>query len=680
MFPADRTYARIAVAWLVAVALSVVVFPLDAAAEPAAEAPTTVERTPVLEDPAFARLDAIWREVQADVSRQAWEEAAGRLRHLMDVRLELGVPNMPQVSAVLLHAADEAARGGAVDSAQALAEAAALISPDLSGARFEKVRYIFDQNAFAVAEQIKELRNGFERLDTDLPAGVTFIGDTLTAWTYVLVVLGVLFALAMVVRYRQFSANDLRRRLPAGVTRLQADVLLVVLLLAPFLAGAGIMLTTVLWLVATSLYHRATERVATVVLLIGVGALPYATQYVVRTLTYASTPEAAIHRCNAGLCSADDSEAIQSWANTNVLPYESNFTMGLVLMRHGAGSGHGLDRATQYATVANDERPTAEAYTLLGNLAYLEALRTCREVDAKKPGAITRLEKKQREAVDWYQQALAKAPEYLPALYNSNAALRQLDDHKAAEPMLERAMRLDTARVLYWNKEVSEENNLVRCRMVASGNKHLMHPRLPSGHLRSIAMSRPVPNDALVIPFGGLVTGRFGTRGTELAGIGGAALVIILWLLTAVIRPSRPCTECGEVADPRTRLDIEQGAICERCLLIDIRRAFVDAKEQWFREKERELAMSGRARRARLVTWFLPGFGHLLRGAALRGLLFLGLITGCVVSGLALHSVVTDPQVPIGVSAGRLFIYGVIAASVWLIAVLDAHTGRTVSS
>ena len=651
-----------------------------AAAGPPGERPEQLERRALLSTPAFAQLDAIWREVQGDIVRQAWEEAAGRLRHLMDVRLELGVPGMPQITAVLLHAADEAARGGAVDAAQALADAAALISPDMAAPRFENARYNFDRNAFALADQIRNLRNGFERLERDLTAGLAFLGDAISGGILVLVALSLLFAVAMLSRYGRFAANDLRRLLPAGVSTFQGHVVLFALLMAPLLAGFGLLLTAVLWLVATSLFHRPTERIAAILMLAAVGALPLATHYMVRTLHYPSTPEAVLYRCNDGLCAQDDADRIKEWANTNVLTYESNFTMGLVLMRHGAATGEGLDRAVQYARVANDVDEGAESLTLLGNISYLQALRNCGDIDMKRPEAVTRLEKKQREAAELYRHALTKQPDYLPALYNGNAVLRQLDDHKRAEPLLERAMQLDTAKVLHWNKEVARENNLVRCKMTASGNRHLMHPRLPSSRLRAGVLSRSVPHDALVVPFGGLVTGRLGTAGAGAAGFGGAALIITLWLLSAAIKPSRPCRECGAVADPRTRLDVPDGAVCERCLMIDVRRAFVDAKEQWFREKEREVDLARRARRARLVTWFLPGFGHLLRGKALRGLLFLGIIASCAVAGLGLHSLVADPAVPPGVSAGRLFLYGAIAALFWLVAVLDAHTGGTTTS
>ncbi|MGM0575801.1 MAG: hypothetical protein ACQEXJ_08745 [Myxococcota bacterium] len=635
------------------------------------------EERPLLADPIHGPLRAAWEEVRADLSREAWAEAAGRQQRLVSLRHDLGLPDLPAMSGVLLHAADRAADGGAVDASESLAEAAAALSPDLAAPRFEQASYVFERTPFGVASQIREVRAGFERLDEDLPAAMTAVANAVTGAIWVLVTVLILFAVAMLLRYARFASNDLRRLLPRGVTGFQAAVLLLVLLLAPLFVGLGLLLTVGVWLVVTSLYHRPTERLATLALLLAVGALPLATSTVVRSLSWPSTPEAVVHRCNAGLCTARDQDEVRRWANVNVLPYETHFTMGLVLGRLAGVGADTLEDAANYASVAHDTEVTPEALVLLGNLSYLQALEACRDREEGIPGATARAEEKVREALELWQRAVKRQPTLLPALYNAHVALIQLGEDAEGGRMLDRAMTVDTGAVVSWNNKVAQERNLVRCRSTDGGNRHVMYAGLPPERLAGITMSRDVPRDALVVPFGGLLTGRTGTPGTGVVGLVGAGLVLLLWLLRRLLRPARACVKCAGVADPRTRLEIAEGAICERCLLIDVRRAFIDAKEQWFREKEREVDLRRRARRARWITWFVPGFGHLLRGAPLRGLTYLALVLGCVLGALTPHEVAHDPVSPLGITGGRLFVFGVVAGITWLVAVIDAHAGGT---
>lgn len=643
------------------------------AADPVPTDLVAVAHGSVLEGDTQKKLRAAWHETQSDLSREAWLEASGRLRHLVEVRTDLGVPNIGQLSSTLLHAADEAASAGAIDAARGLADAAAVLSPTLAAPRFAKAGYLFRHDPLSVTDQIKELRSGFELLSTDTDAFMKIVGNALAACIYVIVLLSGLFSMAMFSRYHSFAGNDVRRFLPDGVTVFQSTLLLAVFMIAPLAAGLGLLVTITVWLVVLSLYMRPTERVAALLLLAAIAVVPAATRYVVRTINYPATPESVVERCNVSLCGPDDREWLREWATTNVLGYESNFTMALVLARDAGAGADTIDRAQQYARTASEFEETHEVLALLGNLQYLQGLRECGGIEAGTPGAVTRLERAHNEAVTLWNLALAGKRMSLAPLYNAHVALSQLGDHDKADPLLTRAMAVDTNAVLHWNKDVAKEANLVRCRMSSSGNRHVMSVPLPAERLRRSAMAQSVPFDGLLIPFSALVTGRLGTPFIGLAGLAGLALVVLLWFAVPAIRPTSGCTTCGSIADPRSRLDAADGAVCERCLLIDIRRAFVDAKEQWFREHEREVHAAKRARRARLVTWFLPGYGHLLRGAALRGVLFLGVVVTCTVAGLEFGEIVQDPGTPGGLDSGRLFIFGALAGVMWLIAVIDAH-------
>ena len=91
-------------------------------AEMAEEEETLNQHKALLSEPAYSVLQTAWREVQADLEREAWVEATGRLSYLVELRTDLGLPNLAEFASVLIHAAEDAADNGATDAAAALAD------------------------------------------------------------------------------------------------------------------------------------------------------------------------------------------------------------------------------------------------------------------------------------------------------------------------------------------------------------------------------------------------------------------------------------------------------------------------------------------------------------------------------------------------------------------------------
>ena len=63
-----------------------------------------VRSSPILDAPQYKSLKAAWSEVQKDLAKGAWEEAASKTHHLSEIRLDLGLPNAYVLSAALLGA------------------------------------------------------------------------------------------------------------------------------------------------------------------------------------------------------------------------------------------------------------------------------------------------------------------------------------------------------------------------------------------------------------------------------------------------------------------------------------------------------------------------------------------------------------------------------------------------
>ena len=142
------------------VGIATTLWALAATAEPVAPPASDDEialeqHTTLLSEPSYSSLQTAWREVQTDIQREAWLEATGRLSYLVELRTDLGLPNLPEFASVLMHAAEDAAADGATDASTALADAAAVLAPDLASPRLARARHHFA--AMDVANTIRSL-------------------------------------------------------------------------------------------------------------------------------------------------------------------------------------------------------------------------------------------------------------------------------------------------------------------------------------------------------------------------------------------------------------------------------------------------------------------------------------------------------------------------------------------
>jgi hypothetical protein len=481
--------------------------------------------------------------------------------------------------------------------------------------------------------------------------------------------------LACAIRYARYAASDIRRLLPRGVAQSQALVLYATVLSVPLILGLGLLPTAVCWVAVLSMFQRMPERIAGMILLAGVAMLPGWSGQVHSSIAYSGSPAATLQRCNQGPCSAEEEADIRHWANNHVHSYESHFTLALLAKRRaGFGQEGQLERAVHFVTLANGMEATSEGLTLEGNLSYLTALNSCPEGDRDpSPEKRPEIERRLREAVALWKSAYDLDRSALAPLYNSQAVLRQLGDDEVADPLLSLALKRDTMAVTHWTRDVAMENNLLLCRMIDSGNRHLMDMALPLGRLRSAARSDSGESTALLLPYASVFVGNVGADRIGLTGLAGIGGIFLFGLLAWLFSASRDCTRCGGVAEPKSRIEAGDEVVCEACVLSDIRKKLTDAKEQWFAEKRREATARQWQQLCKILTYVLPGFGHLLKGRTVRGLFVIFAVTLASVILLEGHIVITDPRQPTEHGAGRSLVFGVMLIGTYLLALIDIH-------
>jgi len=632
----------------------------------------------LLDMPQYQQLKAAWSEVRSDLESGAWEEAAGQIHHLVSIRTDLGLPNAYVLSAALLQAAHAAADADDTVAATKLAAAAASLSPDMAGARFEEASLLFASTPFGVGDQLKSMRLAVEALPHDLGTTFALMGNTASALLHGLIVLVLLFALAMVVRYWTPWAFDLTRLLPAGVTQFQGTLLLATLLVAPFFLGLGALTTVVVWVAIAAFYMRTLERVVSLLLLASMATLPFLASYSVRAVRFAGTPEAVLERCNNSLCSVRDRQRLARMAKTTEFQFDANYTLALQEKRSQATERSSYSDAMKRLNMALKAEDRPEGLVLMGTLLYLEALAKCNSVLREDAGAKDDFEARLRNAVDSFKRAAKADPNSVPANYNAGALLRQLGNPSDAENFENKVTELDAPAGNRFTTDVARDNNKTACQMSNLGNRHLMDARLSSASLRESAMAREATADSLLMPLAGALTGRLGPRGVGLAAAVGAVLVFLLLLAGGLLPVSRHCVVCHGVADPNTRVDADRGAsVCKECVQADVHRGISDAKETWTRDQKIQADAFKRARAQRWVTWFLPGFGQVLRGAPVRGVLFTTLVFASLIVGFGLHQIIVDARQPATVGSGRMFLFGSVAVVAYLVALFDAHAARS---
>lgn len=620
-------------------------------------------------------LTLTWTEVRAQLERGAWSEATSRVKKLVELRTDLGLPSLEPMSSALLYAAEKAAKQGSHDEALALCEGAAALSDHMSAPHMEIMRHSFDGSPLGLSATMKGLRGAFDRLPTDLKSQLTLLGNASQAATWLMLLVVLLFALTAAIRYSRYAGSDIRRLLPRGVSQSQAVGLYTIALCVPIILGLGLLPTAVCWLAVLATFQSTSERVVSIVLLSSVAMLPGWSGQVHSSIAYSGSAAATLQRCNQGPCSAEEESDIHHWANNHIHPYETHFTLALLAKRRaGLGESGQLERAVHFSTLASGQEVTAEGLNLEGNLAYLAALKMCPGGDHDPtPEVRPSIELRMREAVTLWKRAYELNPKALAPLYNSQAVLRQLGDDEVADPLLSLALKKDTMTVTRWNRDIAMENNLLLCRMVDNGNRHVMDMTLPIGRLRGAARSDSGESTALLLPYASLFVGNVGADRIGLAGFAGVVGVLLFSILAWLMRVSRDCTRCGGIAEPKSRIEAGNEVVCEPCVLSDIRKKLTDAKEQWFAEKRREAASRRWEQACRWVTYGLPGVGHLLKGRTLRGLLFISTVTLAVVVLFEGHVVITDPRQPTTHGVGRTLILSAMLGGSWILALIDIH-------
>jgi len=610
-----------------------------------------------------AELDDAWFSAMGALARTDFDAAQTFLLQVIEHRKRLGVPNFYAMSdSVLVHAVAAAEKGLNKDALRLL-DVAGKLAPDNPRVALTAVEIrltvdglyggIFGDLSDAMKLQLAHLG------ERTVLTGRLFSTALMTLYWIV-----VFFGLGMLARHGPQLAHDAGHLLPKAVRGPPLAVLgLVLLIVAPLSIGVGLVLMSMVWCVVMWAYLGGRERAMGIILFLAVAATPALNGRYGLALSYSNSVEEALFQCTHGRCPKPMKDRLAPVASAGGT--EEEVALGVLLKRYGAANQKKIlplhDAVRRLRAASTRDQQSYSAAVNLANALYTRANRECRDT-GRKP-RLDDIDKLYVRAA-----TLSEAP--LEAEYNRSVLLRQLGEDTEWKEPLQRARTMAPKRITELIKaagEPSEED----CPPLFNGNIHLIDARPSTAALAARLKSNARSAGPILVPFGYLLAGIVDAAFMPMVGVACALILLLGAGFQRLLTPAFNCTDCGRVACARCRRELKTLDICERCLFIKIKGAFVDSRDKWLRDRGIQAVTDSKLMFGRIITFFIPGFGHLLLGKTVRGTLYLTLFVYVMLLLLAAPSLVPDvglvgaSGLPLGVGAAMS------ALLMYLIAVLD---------
>jgi tetratricopeptide (TPR) repeat protein len=538
------------------------------------------------EAPALApgtRLGVRPQEVQEHLEARAKHMQKGDLAaaereigQLLYIRESLGLPNMPLVSAALIHESRKALVQGDLEKGGAAADAAARISPDLATAHWTRLDAHLARGdlgeAFGAAIDASKSRfRGFRNQ-------VALLTDAVGVALLTLLAFAAAISIVSLLKYVSCAAFDVSRVLPSWAGRGIGWAITLLVIVAPLAMGLGILPTIVLWLTGAMLYQGTRERAISLVVIALVSMTPL--------LINAASPLVIFHgsvvdavAAGAGEFYAPNEEKLleeHAASPAGKKDYEALFVLGARARMRGD-----IEGAEKWYRDAVKARSTPAARNNLATLLYAE----------RKPG----------EAISELQIAARNRRHAEPFL---NLASIFLDDSDFEEAR----KAIETAREI--NPQLTARYNELDAGLPTAAK------------LLDVPFDEDLLWERLFALDGRARSGLSEQLWTAIGGHTPVDLMPIIGLLCAAIgfvliqkktRLSSPCPKCGLAAQPHA-----PDGFCEQCQTIFLRAVSVDPSMRMEKEHSIRTHQSRLAWTERLLALF-AGAGHFLGGRAIEG-------------------------------------------------------------
>ena len=482
---------------------------------------------------------------------------------------------------------------GSVD----LATTAAALSPGVPYVYLGLARAELADEPFAWGRVGAALRAAATAFWNDPRYARSALGDFGSALLFAWVATAVAAMAVLFLRHASVLFHDVHHLFPRAVARWQTSALAVLVLLLPLVFHWGLAAELLLLLAALTLYLSPTERVVALVLLGGLGAVPFAAGKLASATAFAGTPAEDVYFLErGGLEAAGGAARVRSRATAQRASFGELYALG----RYEARRGHLAEASVAFNGAATLRPADPRLLTQEGNIAFVEG--------------------KLADAAQLYTRATETDPSLAEAYWNAAKLHRRrarlmTDDGVGAE--LDRAqtsfasaVRLDER--LAQRQDPPDDKPLM--------NRLLLSPGLPRSELAAVGgrarpcRARPVPSRC-----GAPRRPRRRLRDAPAPGGGGGAgglRVSPTWprgeSRLRQVRAAGVCKRC----DPQLSVG---SLFCPQCVNVFARRGVVPPLLRINKEMEVRRHRTRSSRIAYALGAVCGGLGHVFSGAALRG-------------------------------------------------------------
>lgn len=604
------------------------------------------------------------RVVLSHLSSGRADDAVKSLNDLVVTRRALGIRNLSPVAAAFITVFD-GVEGLSKVQRRALAESAIEVAPDYPGLYFTLARTRFSEGISGFGPAAAAFFQGLSRIPSNprvlsiLSANVSFYAQGVLLILYIIGAFALLFRYVSLFRHNlgdifpgtasaHFTALDIResrggfRSLFRVTSATALTIIVIMVLLAPFVLGFGLLVTAALWMFLSFPYAGRSERVVSIIATIVIACVPTAGSVVALPETLNESAGAIRWTCINDYCPRSWLAEIQE----STLPGSgADLSRGDVTDPWIAAVAGGLQWSDKSPDSLRNLRTKLESNRLVmdsgdgrirhGNLLVLEALATCPDNKAERPLL--------QAAAASFEKAVELGVAGEPAWRGLAVANGLMGDTAKMDSFIQKTVDAGAAGDLDFMVRIKTAAlSSDACQRVDELAAELRPPPGREGSSTYLA-GQTIPAVILAtpprVPFKALLLGVIAPRTLPLVFGGLMLLGILLAILLPASRRASRCQTCGNVTCPSCNRLASGFNHCPICLFDKVKPSYLDPEDVQMMMKPRSTM---RVRRALgvVLSVLIPGSGQLISGKALRGMAMLMLL------GLGLELVIF-PEFPV---------------------------------
>ena len=308
----------------------------------------------------------IWPQATAAIDNGDVDTANKKTNELIDLAKAYGIKTFPLYAASAAALARQASTKGNGIAVEWGYKAADTLDPGSPSVAFTRADAAGDQQKWANA--LPAAASGFARLATNYRSRVLSRSDLLIVIMLALLVTGVIFSLALFIRYARSMAHDFREIIGKRLRGGSVSVLAFALLFLPLFVWLGPVWLIFYWFVIFFGYARASERLLILLLALSIAAAPLTLDLLSHWIAGVDGP--VVMSAIASEEQAYQPEALRRMQElVNIVP--DNAILHLLLGNLLLQEGNEQQAAVHYRR-SLELRDSAGAHVNLGNLHFLD--------------------------------------------------------------------------------------------------------------------------------------------------------------------------------------------------------------------------------------------------------------------------------------------------------------------